>query len=332
MCVPFRPRSRRAPHTQAKSAKSLGYHVKAFQAEENRGPFVLLTAILLVAAIALVMWAVALRAIRGSTLVGPWCWALASMGVSVVCLCAMQRGAATDSVLSSQNSFGFLAAITSFCPTMALLGARRPQHQAWNFVVLALWCVLVLPAIQATLLRPGEPVSVHGIFAWFFWILIVAELLNRCGTQSWLSGVLQSACETLFLAPHLPLLGRLQLRWQWSWQAAVLIQCLNIAVMGYYYHRTRQRPRDWTTLWLSFRDSFGVLWSLRVAERMNSAAELLHWPVRLTWNGFRTTTGASLTDAVHDTEKRAAFEQTLVNLLRRFLSDRAIDAGIQEPR
>ena len=39
-------------------------------------------------------------------------------------------------------------------------------------------------------------------------------------------------------------------------------------------------------LWFWFRDHWGVVWALRVQERFNREAELVQWPVRLTWFGL----------------------------------------------
>jgi hypothetical protein len=39
---------------------------------------------------------------------------------------------------------------------LAVLGAKRPQHAAWSFVVLAFWGILALPAAETYFLQRGQ--------------------------------------------------------------------------------------------------------------------------------------------------------------------------------
>ena len=75
----------------------------------------------------------------------------------------------------------------------------------------------------------------------------------------------------------------------------------------------------WDRLWLDFRNSYGMLWSLRVAQRVNDAAATSQWPVVLHWNGFSDTDGEPLHEP--DDSWRQGFEHCLRGLLRRFVSD-----------
>jgi hypothetical protein len=42
----------------------------------------------------------------------------------------------------------------------------------------------------------------------------------------------------------------------------------------------------WSRTWLDFRDAFGVVWALRVMERVNTMPAALDAGVRLNWDGF----------------------------------------------
>jgi len=281
--------------------------------------------LILLAIVVLYFWLRALNSIRGTTLIAPWCWAVIAVVANV--WSGLETGSWNGIYQSSLSVSGYLAAITSFCPTVALLGARRPHHRAWTFVVLALWCVLALPAIKTALLQPNEPVSVQGIFVCFFGLLIIAEILNRLGTWFWIVGLLQASCEILYLAPHLPLPK--SAAYEDLWILAVFLQCLSVIVHGFCLAR-RRRPHNWTTLWLWFRDAFGVLWSLRIAEQLNNTA-MQYTPARLSWRGFRATNGFRWADVISGGEKRTAFQQAFVNLLRRFVSDDDIQQAIKNP-
>ena len=80
----------------------------------------------------------------------------------------------------------------------------------------------------------------------------------------------------------------------------------------------RRAPRtEFDQLWLNFRDRWGVLWSQRVREQFNRAAENAgRWPVRLYWQGLvvRKETDMAMTDC-----DRLKMMETLRAVLQRFL-------------
>src|SRR5580658_5135686 len=39
-------------------------------------------------------------------------------------------------------------------------------------------------------------------------------------------------------------------------------------------------------LWRDFRDQFGVVWALRISERINASAKMYGWKTSLRWQGF----------------------------------------------
>lgn len=55
----------------------------------------------------------------------------------------------------------YAAAVATFCPPMAVLGAKRPQDHGWQIVVLSLWLILLVPSTQWLLLQPGESMHFH---------------------------------------------------------------------------------------------------------------------------------------------------------------------------
>jgi hypothetical protein len=77
-------------------------------------------------------------------------------------------------------------------------------------------------------------------------------------------------------------------------------------------------------LWLDFRDSFGALWAARVLERVNAAAAMYAWPVRLGWNGFHAADNPSRLAEIPP-EIEATVRKNLVGLLRRFVSQEWIE-------
>ncbi len=94
------------------------------------------------------------RSLEGTTLRAPWYWTLAAV-------VAPGRGRVfRRAVPLSASHVRYLAAVATFCPLMAVLGAKRPQDRPWQFVVLSLWIVLALPGLQAWFSRPHAARSI----------------------------------------------------------------------------------------------------------------------------------------------------------------------------
>src|SRR5688572_13251151 len=81
------------------------------------------------------------RSLEGSTLRARWYWTLAA-------LTALAAGAAAtlyDSHAEWLAHVRYLAAVATLCPSVAVLGAKRPQDRGWQFIVASLWLVAALP-------------------------------------------------------------------------------------------------------------------------------------------------------------------------------------------
>jgi hypothetical protein len=262
--------------------------------------------------------------LTGSTLIAPWWWALGSLwaiaGVETALACLSGR----DLGIWPQ-ALRYSAAATLFCPLMAALGAKRPQNGPWQFIVFSLWFVLVLPAAEAVVVRSSPAFEVRGLRAWFLLALIGLGVVNSLPTRFWLSALFSATGQTILFLPYLPFslagLGR------WGTPLALLfcVAGLALAATGPPPRRAALTPLD--RLWLDFRDLFGALWSLRVAERVNAAAALYHWEIGLSWGGFHTASGEPI-PAELPAELAAAVRQNLENLLRRFVSPEWIDARL----
>src|SRR5207253_2052150 len=69
----------------------------------------------------------------------------------------------------------------------------------------------------------------------------------------------------------------------------------------------------------AFRDQFGLVWGLRIAERVNTAAALNGWEVQLTSAGLRPRSVPGWNEV--PPELHAVVQSTLIGMLRRFVSD-----------
>jgi hypothetical protein len=265
--------------------------------------------------LATLIWWWRLPQLRGTTLGAPWFWCWLS--VVVVALGELTVVGFTPHSEPWAQPLRFAAASSLFCSTVSLLGAKRPQDSAWNFIVFSLWGVLALPAIEVAFLGKGEDLQLQDIRAWFLWILIGLELSQRLGTRYWWVSLGLASCQFVLLARYLPLV-----RWE---TPESLRWCGLFAAVLAMAGQLRSRPshaRSFDRLWLDYRDLFGVAWGLRVMERINAAADRYRWPFRLHWQGFESSeaeTDASM--GSWPAETSATLEQTMRNLLRRFVSD-----------
>ncbi|HTN75424.1 MAG TPA: hypothetical protein VL096_09260 [Pirellulaceae bacterium] len=263
---------------------------------------------------------VAYRRIADTTLVGPWWWSIAAL-VSLASVEIWLTLTAQD--IATAAAWRFAMGVGAFCPLMSLLGAKRPQDRGWHFIVASLWGMLALPAIETLILRPGQPLAIIDLRAWFLIGLIGLNLLVLLPTRRWLPSMLVSLGQFCLLWPYLPwVVAETSAAYA---TGASLCYLLAISVVALQRHRAMELPLD--SLWLDFRDAFGALWAARVLERMNAAAVMYDWPVRLGWNGFHRADNS--TSAVDISPELAAEMQiTLVNLLRRFVSTAWIDARL----
>lgn len=246
------------------------------------------------------------RQLEGTTLRAVWWWSLGALTVATATVIAIRAN--SDASLGWRSQWLYLAGTTTFAPLMAQLGAKRPQDRAWQFIVLTLLIVLWLPSAEALIYRPGATLSIHAARGWFLWILIGVGLANGIATRHGWSTILAAIAQIAFLADQLPLLAGRGIASELAGQAAWVGSLSMIPA-------ARGDARSWNRAWRDFRDGFGALWTLRVAERFNAAAQQYGWDVRLGWRGFHRANGTA-----EHIELDAAMQTTLWGLLRRFVS------------
>jgi hypothetical protein len=253
-------------------------------------------------------------AVLPTTLVSVWWWSLAALiaWAGAEFLAALTPGGDWLAPLR-------LAAIAlSFCPAVSLVGAKRPQHAAWNLVVLALWGIVALPAAENYFLHPGQTLTMGDARGWFLWILVLLGPINFVPTRFWLASLLIAAGQVVALSRYLALLQRPLVSHA---ELMGLALCgLGILAAALAARRATQAANSYDRLWLDFRDHFGLLWSLRVQERVNAAAQQYGWDLDLSWNGFRRKSDGGALPAI-DPAMEPALRTTLKGLLRRFVSN-----------
>lgn len=255
--------------------------------------------------------------LKGTTLFAPYCWSLFSLFALAGIVLVSSLGQLNESSLAA---FRYLAATSTFCPLMAILGAKRPQNVGWQLIVLTLWIVLVLPVGEMALLWQGGALDIGPMRQWLLVILIGVGVANYGLTRFAVAGLLYGIGQALLLLPLLPLVSR---EWQHHWLAgAAFIAC---AALLLWFQTRNHRIVDggWNCVWRDFRDAFGLVWSLRVMERFNATSKLSTWETELSWYGLESLEKAAPEEAVE-------IERCIRTLLRRFVSAEWIDARLRQ--
>lgn len=255
--------------------------------------------------------------LRGTTLSAPAIWA----GVAALALAAVHVGLSWhgDWEHSAGASLArYAAAVGTFCPLMAVLGAKRPQDRGWQWVVLSLWIVLLVPAGQAWLARAGGEFRLPLPWRCLLGALLILGPLNYLPTRWAVSAMLAAAAQ--FRLVDFWMRGSVNLGGDFGALLLLLIAALLPTLATRPLRRAAsEAPLDaLSARWRHFRDGWGAFWGLRILNRVNEAAQQSGWPVRLTWSGFAAVDPARAAISAVDDRVLAHITQTMDSLLRRF--------------
>jgi len=259
------------------------------------------------ALVATILLVRALPRLRNNTLQLPWAWTLLAFWLLAVAELFPENLAAS-----------FLLSASTLCPGMALMGARRPHHRTWQLIVASLWLVIVLPALHSLALPSEMEFTIHIVRQVFLFILVATMVLIFLPTRFGFAALGLLAGFVVLFGPLLPWSGVPQTEFTLPLAGGLFLAALVAACLLPRPDRSRLWPAD--RLWLDFRDAFGTLWALRLAERVNRAAKLKGWGCRLSWHGFTS-------DQKEDLEQLSTgpLHQYLRNIVRRFTSPAWID-------
>jgi hypothetical protein len=266
---------------------------------------------------------------RGTTAVPAAWWAGGAALAFAVESAVRASGGLTDP--ASQASARLAVAAFSLCPIMSLLGAKRPQHGVWQFIVASLAGIIALPAASAALVRPGSPPDVHALQRWFMLALVLVAAMNFAATRHGVAALVVAVGQLILIRQFMPFVDSLkQQRAALDAVAAWLVATGGIVAAGQSWLWPAQQRVVGSELasrrgggadlaafdaaYLALRETLGAAWTLRIAERFNAVAESRGWPCRLRFDGLHVGGDPD------DREWRGDALRTGRALLRRFVS------------
>lgn len=265
---------------------------------------------------------VARHRLRSTTLTAPLVWGVAALGLLTwSCVYGMTAARSTSPVelheaLSTWHYLRYSAAVLVIAPTLAQLGAKSPQNAAWQFIVLTLVAVLLLPVLQGWAYGDERP-SIHALFRWLLVAHVFLGVGNYLFTRYAPSALLVGVGELLLIAEYLPFGAQAESLAREVAGLALLTAAI-VTTFAAAAFRSR-KPASVERVWTDFRDAFGAVWTLRIAERLNASAASHAWPVEFSWRGVAVKDAggdlASLAPAL-----RHRIERELRSYLRRFVS------------
>ncbi|MDA0658719.1 MAG: hypothetical protein O2931_07145 [Planctomycetota bacterium] len=259
--------------------------------------------------------------LRRTTLFSAWFWlgmaAVSALGFASADLPSDLAG----DRLSANHPWRLIAATSASCPFVAILGAKRPHHVAWQFIVATFWIVLAWPAWEA-LAFGNRGVNLDTLRSAGCWILLAMTWFNWWGTRYWLAVTLGVMGQGLLYAPFLCGSHLLGMRIQ-AVPISTVEVCLILWTLGAMLGCLQLRSLCWpptsdlesySQLWRAWRNLYGVIWGFRVLERIQETARIAHWPVDLTWSKFVPRDTQEFYDC-------RGIDVSMRSLLRRFLDD-----------
>ena len=265
---------------------------------------------LAIAVVATLLLAPVFPRLRDTTLTLPWAWTLVAFWLLAVA-----------ELVSANPATSFLFTASALCPGIALMGARRPHHHAWQLIVISLWLVIVLPALSS-LAVPSE--MEFDIFRQVFLLILVAIIVaGLLPTRFGFSGTWLLAGFVILFGPLLPWSGVPSMEFTIPLASSLFLAGLVMAWLRPRPDRSTCWPAN--RLWLDFRDMFGTLWALRLADRVNRAARQEGWKCHLDWRGFSTENDEPLESLATE-----GLHQYLRNIVRRFASQAWIDWRLEK--
>jgi hypothetical protein len=268
------------------------------------------------------------KGFRGTTLIVAWIAAAVSVGFwgVVALLAALAPGIPPERFSHLWYGVG----IAALCPSVAVLGARRPIDRAWPiFVLLPLAAVLAVPSLSSLWsYGPDTPLQVETPMLIGFLLVLVMGSGNYLGTRYTVAALLYAAAVGLVVLPSTTVARQNPGISENPWvlrAAGTICMVASLLVARLSARRTATGIPDYDRLWIDFRDAYGIVWAKRVLERVNWSAREEHWAAELTFTGLVWRKPDATEEEQRQTIER--LKHTLRWLLKRFVNDDWIESA-----
>ncbi|APW62653.1 hypothetical protein [Paludisphaera borealis] len=279
--------------------------------------------VMLLLATAFAPWAAAWRDAEGTALRGALVWGAIVLGLGI----AAQVVALTESPASGRPMSGRITYVMTTAVLAGLtsvLNARRPGDRVWALLMALLLVVFLIPWLEGSgRMRKADGLAVLRLDSpW----TIFYGFLALAGTANYLSTHFRAAV-VLGLGLIVEYLGLRSTEWPPAWRAYCWTAAAWLFGASFWTARlgckrsSEPGRNEIDRIWVWFRDRWGTVWALRIAEQFNRSAAIGGWPYRLSWTGLVPVDPES--DAPVVAGDRAS--ATLRGLLRRFVRPGRLD-------
>jgi len=228
-------------------------------------------------------------------------------------------------------------AVALLLPPIAVLGARRPIHRVWPlFVLLPLLLVFLWPVLSALARTRIPPAwSIESPLFVGYLVVLVMGAGNYLGLRQTIPALFWITTILLLVGPLCPLTASIFV----SPERSRLFATLTLAASGWGAVLQSRSPVPESSpaihrMWLRFRDTFGLVWAMRVMERFNETARLKKWPLYLGLEGIGPVNLPSPPESepVLDQAVLHEAESSLRWLLEKFVDEAWFRPLSEEPR
>lgn len=281
---------------------------------------------LLCLTLATIVLVTSIRGLRSTTLLTAGGWSVAGLIAWWSAVLCENLGLTSR---STTDLLYYLTSVLLLCPGIAVLGARRPGHIAWNFfVLLPLVAVLLWPAVASVPLV-GKDVSLDLETPPLIGFVLVTIMGtgNYFGTRFTLPVMLHAA--TLFLMAGSMWISATELALiperDFARHMAPIAFMISVVVAALRAGESAEGPGPHERLWLDFVDQFGLVWAKRVMDRLNEAARYENWSAEFQWHGIHREPRATEEER---SRTNARMEHHVRWLLKRFVNPEWIEARL----